>query len=231
MSECSICLEDIDVDEIHTEKIYTTPCNHLFHLRCIKQSTLYVGNSLTCPYCRGVLLYKLDDQYKKRISSRPYTIKNNIVYTESCLRLNIRHKFAYTGRIKRTTIKTGKIKYYRSYHFRQLNNKNDYNNMAIEVTTPIKIKNNILKFRAKKSLVTEINKIIKELTDIYNLPPAKLRRNFFTNKISVNIFHKADRVKLYDGETVSIIIVPALLRGDSDYFPKINLNLVDFYVR
>jgi hypothetical protein len=224
-------MEDIHVDEIHTEKIYTTPCNHLFHLTCIKQSTLYVDNSLTCPYCRGVLLYKLDDEYKKSITSRPYTIKNNIVYTESCLRLNIRHKFPYTSRIKRTTIKSGKIKYYRSYHFRQLNNKNEYNNMAIEVTTPVNIRNNILKFKAKKSLVTEINKIMKELTDIYGLPYTQLKRNFFTGKVSVNILLKSERVKLYDGETVSIIIVPALLRGNCNYFPKVILNLVDFYVR
>jgi hypothetical protein len=48
-SSCSICLEEF----IKDEKVNITPCNHLFHLQCLKD---LVNNKIkNCPVCRGNL--------------------------------------------------------------------------------------------------------------------------------------------------------------------------------
>ena len=51
--ECSICLDNIDLDDIHELK-----CGHIFHKECInnwfKQDSIYKS----CPYCRAINMKK-----------------------------------------------------------------------------------------------------------------------------------------------------------------------------
>jgi len=48
MEECSICLEKFNINE----KVFKTPCNHLFHATCI---TEWLYKNKTCPICRNDL--------------------------------------------------------------------------------------------------------------------------------------------------------------------------------
>ena len=70
MTECAICL-----DGIYPAK-YMLPCNHLFHVNCIKHWFRTCGFEPSCPICR----YKINNFYlcKRKIhlnKSNPTFIK------------------------------------------------------------------------------------------------------------------------------------------------------------
>lgn len=45
-TNCSICLEDFEVDS----ELYVIPCTHLFHVNCLEK---WVTENYKCPVCRG----------------------------------------------------------------------------------------------------------------------------------------------------------------------------------
>ena len=49
---CSICISEIDNIDHHD--IFTTQCNHSFHINCI--FPWFCSNNLTCPNCRSPTL-------------------------------------------------------------------------------------------------------------------------------------------------------------------------------
>ena len=48
--ECSICADNIMIQDIRNDNIKKTPCNHIFHKKCIN---LWLNKQKTCPLCRG----------------------------------------------------------------------------------------------------------------------------------------------------------------------------------
>ncbi|KAH7425654.1 hypothetical protein KP509_11G064400 [Ceratopteris richardii] len=55
-TDCGICLEEFELnDEVHV----LTPCDHAFHVHCIRR---WIALTMSCPVCRGrVLIQRIDN--------------------------------------------------------------------------------------------------------------------------------------------------------------------------
>lgn len=71
---CSICLDSFTL----TSNIYTTPCGHVFHYKCI-QRWLQEGNQ-GCSQCRWTC--KISQVTKLHFSENESAVEKNIVYTQ-----------------------------------------------------------------------------------------------------------------------------------------------------
>lgn len=69
--KCSICIDNIDSD------LFTTNCEHIFHLQCIKTHIQYSENNVKCPICRTIIYKKLNNS--RESSSTELDIINDAI--------------------------------------------------------------------------------------------------------------------------------------------------------
>jgi len=77
MNICSICLDDID-----NEDIYYLKCNHSYHIYCINEWFDSLAKKYTCPECRKTHCH-IDINYSIITSPRAIYYRNNIYNIEN----------------------------------------------------------------------------------------------------------------------------------------------------
>ena len=95
--QCSICFEQTD------SKKYQLPCNHMFHMDCIKP---WIDRMNTCPVCRAEISLPMNEEYaydiiKRNLRKWIYKRRNTITHTISIIRYTRRdikrlHRYGYS---------------------------------------------------------------------------------------------------------------------------------------